>query len=89
MTPQEAHRLAQAGAIRLLDLRTAAERKADGAPPGAVPVSFLRHVARPEGPGAVYLCAHAARSKLTLRNGADEVDGGFAAWKRAGLPVER
>jgi rhodanese-related sulfurtransferase len=28
------------------------------------------------------------RSKLTLRNGAAEVAGGFKAWREAGLPVD-
>jgi rhodanese-related sulfurtransferase len=43
----------------------------------------------PEGPGAIYLCQHAVRSKATLRNGAAEVAGGFVAWQRAGLPIEK
>ena len=42
----------------------------------------------PEGPGTVYLCQHAVRSKLTLRWGAAEVAGGFSAWRDAGLPIE-
>jgi rhodanese-related sulfurtransferase len=75
--------------LRLLDLRTGLERRRHGAPPGAVPASFLRHALRPEGPPAVYLCQHAVRSKLTLRNGAAEIAGGFEAWEREGLPVER
>jgi hypothetical protein len=43
----------------------------------------------PEGPGTIYLCQHAVRSKWTLRRGAAEVAGGFVAWKNAGLPVEK
>jgi rhodanese-related sulfurtransferase len=74
---------------RLLDLRTEIERRRHGAPPGAEPVSLAAHVANPEGPGVVYLCQHAIRSKLTLRRGAAEVAGGFVAWEKAGLPVER
>ena len=77
------------GDARLLDLRSEAERRRHGAPPGAEPASLAAHVANPEGPGVVYLCQHAIRSKLTLRRGAAEVAGGFVAWKRAGLPVER
>jgi rhodanese-related sulfurtransferase len=88
LDPDEAYRRAQAGQVRILDLRTSLERRRYGAPPGAVPVSLPRHVARPEGEGAVYLCQHAMRSKLTLRNGAAEVAGGFRAWRKAGLPVE-
>ena len=78
----------RAGEVRLLDLRTKAERKRYGAPPGAEHVSLARHLVHPEGPGVVYLCQHAVRSKLTLRNGAAEVAGGFSAWRDAGLPVD-
>jgi rhodanese-related sulfurtransferase len=78
----------RAGEVRLLDLRTRAERKRYGAPPGAEHVSLARHLVHPEGPGTVYLCQHAVRSKLTLRNGAAEVAGGFSAWRDAGLPVD-
>ena len=87
--PHEAWRRVQAGEGEILDLRTAAERRRYGAPPGAIPASLARHAANPLGPPAIYLCQHAVRSKLTLRHGAVEVAGGFAAWRRAGLPVER
>ena len=80
--------LLQGGDARLLDLRTAIERRRYGAPPGAIPVSLARHVVKPEGEGAIYLCQRAVRSKATLRNGAAEVAGGFVAWRRAGLPIE-
>ena len=72
----------------LLDLRTGAERRRYGAPPGAKPVSLVRHVLRPAGQEAIYLCQHAVRSKATLRHGAAEVAGGFLAWQEAGLPVD-
>jgi rhodanese-related sulfurtransferase len=88
LEPQEVWALLQRGDARLLDLRTQFERRRYGAPPGAQPVSLARHIANPEGPAAIYLCQHAVRSKATLRNGASEVAGGFAAWRRAGLPVE-
>jgi rhodanese-related sulfurtransferase len=78
----------QRGEARLLDLRTEIERRRYGAPPGAIPVSLARHVLKPEGEGAIYLCQHAVRSKATLRNGAAEVAGGFVAWRRAGLPID-
>jgi rhodanese-related sulfurtransferase len=81
--------LIQRGEARLLDLRTEVERRFYGAPPGAVPVSLARHILKPEGEGAIYLCQHAVRSKATLRNGAAEVAGGFVAWERSGLPVEK
>jgi rhodanese-related sulfurtransferase len=87
--PHEAWALLERGAVRLLDLRTEVERRRYGAPPGAVSVSLARHVLKPEGEGSVYLCQHAVRSKATLRNGAAEVAGGFVAWRRAGLPVEK
>jgi rhodanese-related sulfurtransferase len=87
--PREAWALLQRGEVRLLDLRTGVERRRYGAPPGAIPVSLARHVLKPEGEGALYLCQHAVRSKLALRAGAAEVAGGFVAWKRAELPVER
>lgn len=88
VSPHEAWARVQRGEGRLLDLRTEAERRHYGAPPGAEHVSLSRHVASPEGAPAIYLCQHAVRSKLTLRNGAADVEGGFVAWERAGLPVE-
>jgi rhodanese-related sulfurtransferase len=86
--PREVWELLQRGEVRVLDLRTRAERRRYGAPPGAIPASFMRHALHPAGEGAVYLCQHAVRSKATLRKGAAEVAGGFVAWRRAGLPVE-
>ena len=88
VSPVEAWQLVERGKARILDLRTDVERRRYGAPPGAEPVSLARHALRPEGPGAIYLCQHAVRSKLTLRRGAVEVAGGFAAWRERGLPVE-
>ncbi|HET7875314.1 MAG TPA: rhodanese-like domain-containing protein [Methylomirabilota bacterium] len=87
--PSEVWARLQAGEARLLDLRTEVERRRYGAPPGAIPVSFAAEMLRPAGQGMVYLCQHAVRSKLTLRAGAAEVAGGFVAWQRAGLPVEK
>jgi len=89
LDPREAWELVQEGAARLLDLRTEIERKRYGAPPGAIHVSFLGHLMKPEGEGTIYLCQHAVRSKATLRAGASEVAGGFSAWEHAGLPVEQ
>jgi rhodanese-related sulfurtransferase len=88
LDPQAVRAKVEGGEAELLDLRTGAERRRYGAPPGARPVSFLAHVLRPAGPEAVYLCQHAVRSKATRWRGAAEVAGGFVAWKRAGLPVE-
>ena len=88
VSPEDAWQLAQRGEAEILDLRTEVERRRYGAPPGARPVSLARHALRPEGPGTIYLCQHAVRSKLALRNGAAEVAGGFSAWREAGLPVD-
>jgi rhodanese-related sulfurtransferase len=88
MKPEAAWGAVQIGFAEILDLRTGIERRRYGAPPGARPVSLAKHIAHPEGPDAIYLCQHAIRSKATLRHGAAEVAGGFAAWKEAGLPVE-
>ena len=88
LEPEAAWSAVQLGFAEILDLRTGIERRRYGAPPGARPVSLAKHIASPEGAGAIYLCQHAIRSKATLRRGAAEVAGGFAAWKKAGLPVE-
>ncbi len=87
--PREVWQALERGEARLLDLRTELERRRYGAPPGAIPVSLAKHTVKPEGERAIYLCQHAVRSKLTMRNGAAEVAGGFVAWERAGLPVEK
>ena len=87
--PQEVRRLVQHGQAQLLDLRTETERRRCGAPPGAISVSLARHILNPEREGTIYLCQHAVRSKATLRHGAAEVAGGFVAWQRAGLPIEK
>jgi rhodanese-related sulfurtransferase len=89
LDPQEVWEALERGELRLLDLRTLLERRRHGAPPGAIPVSLAQQIVNPEGTDAVYLCQHAIRSKLTGRRGAAEVAGGFVAWQRAGLPVER
>lgn len=89
LDPHEVWSLVERGQARLLDLRTDVERRRYGAPAGATPVSLARHLLRPEGEGAIYLCQHAVRSKATLRNGAAEVAGGFVAWEQAGLPIEK
>lgn len=88
LEPEAVWAAVERGEARVLDLRSGIERRRDGAPPGAKPVSLAKHTASPEGPGAIYLCQHAVRSKMTLRRGATEVAGGFVAWKKAGLPVE-
>lgn len=89
LEPREVWTLVERGDARLLDLRTGVERRRYGYPPGAIPASLASHILKPEGPGTIYLCQHAIRSKATLRNGAAEVAGGFVAWAREGLPVQR
>jgi rhodanese-related sulfurtransferase len=88
MEPQAVWAAVERGEAQILDLRTGVERRRYGAPPGAKPVSLAKHTVSPEGPGTIYLCQHAVRSKATLRRGAADVAGGFVAWKKAGLPVE-
>ena len=88
LEPEAVWAAVERGEARLLDLRSGIERRRYGAPPGARPVSLAKHTASPEGPGVIYLCQHAVRSKVTLRRGAADVAGGFVAWKKAGLPVE-
>ena len=88
LEPEAAWNAVSVGFAEILDLRTEIERRRYGAPPGARQVSLVKHVASPEGPGSIYLCQRALRSKATLRRGATEVAGGFAAWKEAGLPVD-
>ena len=83
--------LVLAGKLHILDLRTGLERQRFGWPPGSQRVSLPLHVAKPKSrdDGVAYLCQHANRSKLTARNGAPEIAGGFKAWVEAGLPIER
>jgi rhodanese-related sulfurtransferase len=88
LKPEAAWNAVELGFAEILDLRTEFERRRYGAPPGARGVSLVKHIANPEGPGSIYLCQRALRSKATLRRGAAEVEGGFAAWREAGLPVE-
>lgn len=72
---------------QILDLRTRAERRKFGFPPGSVKVSLLWHALAPRR-DAIYLCQHAVRSKLPASRGAREIAGGFVAWKSSGQPVE-
>src|SRR5262249_16615968 len=88
LEPRAAWTAVELGFAEILDLRTELERRRYGAPPGARRVSLVKHLASPAGPGSIYLCQRALRSKATLRRGAAEVAGGFAAWERDGLPVE-
>ena len=86
--PADAWRQVTTGDAEILDLRTRAERRHYGAPPGTRKVSLVRHALWPRSHGAVYLCQHANRSKLTGWRGAPEIAGGWTAWTDADLPVE-
>lgn len=88
LTATEACDRVKRGEANLLDLRTAAERRRYGWPPGAPRVSLARHVLHPGGPDTIYLCQHANRSKLTGRRGAAEVRDGWSGWTGADLPVQ-
>ena len=87
ISPTAAWGEVQERGTRILDLRTSAERRRYGAPPGATPVSLVRHAVTPDR-AAIYLCQHAVRSKLPAQRGAREITGGFVAWQKAGLPIE-
>ena len=51
LEPEAAWGAVELGFAGILDLRTEIERRRYGAPPGARPVSLVRHAASPEGPG--------------------------------------
>jgi rhodanese-related sulfurtransferase len=89
IAPQRAWELISGGHLQVLDLRTEAERRRYGWPPGARRVSLARHILWPGRSDTVYLCQHAVRSKLTGRRGASEIAGGWVAWTRTGLPAQR
>ncbi len=73
----EAAKLVAGGSL-VVDVREQEEWDA-GRIPGAVHVP-LGELGERHG-------QHAIRSKLTQRNGATEVEGGFVAWRENGLPV--
>ena len=99
-TPEEARAAADAGAA-ILDLRSADARRRDGTVPGAhhVPRTVLEwRVASAEwsnpafvGRRLILLCDHGYSSVLAAANlvslgcDAGDVEGGFEAWRAAGL----
>jgi rhodanese-related sulfurtransferase len=87
VSPETAWDESRATGRPILDLRSRAERRRFGRPPGSVKVSLFRHALMPAS-GAIYLCQHAVRSKVPAARGGKEVEGGFVAWQAAGLPVE-
>ncbi len=106
-TPVEAHAAAAAGAL-LVDIRPQAQRREEGAIPGALLVERNvlewrfdpRSQARlPQATGydvqVIVLCSEGYTSSLAAvalqdlgLHRATDLDGGFQAWKRAGLPVQ-
>ena len=87
ISPAEAWEEAQRSGQPILDLRTQAERRRYGRPPGSKKVSLLHHALFPQR-DAIYLCQHAVRSKLPASRGGREIAGGFVAWKADHQPVE-
>lgn len=108
LTPQEAHRLAEAGEVVLVDIRDPRELKREGRIAGALhaPRGMLEFWVDPESPyhkpvfasgrRFVFFCAGGLRSALATKTVQDmglspvaHVEGGFSAWREAGLPVDR
>ena len=87
VSAREAWEMSQRGDVTILDLRTRAERRRYGWPPGVRKVSLTLHMWRPRGEQYIYMCQHANRSKLTGRNGAAEIERGWQGWIDADLPV--
>jgi len=100
-TPAEAH----ASDAAIVDIRSQDARERDGAVPGAyhVPRTVLEwRIASEEwrnteldGRALILVCDHgyssvfAAAALVELGRDAGDVDGGFEAWRAAGLPVAR
>lgn len=107
LDPLEAHAAVREGAL-LVDIRPQAQRRSEGAIPGALIVERNvlewrfdpRSQARlPQATGydlrVIVVCSQGYTSSLAaaslqdlgLRNATD-LDGGFLAWAKAGLPVQ-
>lgn len=95
LSPQEAQALVTSGAV-LLDVRSAAERKALSIPGSThIPLGDLpaRLATLPKGRIIVCQCASGARSaqatRLLTDAGLDarNLGGGITAWRGAGLPT--
>lgn len=105
LTPHEAHRAQQDGAV-LVDIRPEASREAEGCLPGSVVIerTVLEWRLDPASPArlpiasydlhVVIVCNEGYSSSLaaaTLQDlgmhKATDLDGGYRAWKAAGLPT--
>ncbi|HET6627043.1 MAG TPA: rhodanese-like domain-containing protein [Nocardioidaceae bacterium] len=106
LSPHEAHRAQQTGAV-LVDIRPEASREAEGRLPGAVVIertvlewrldpangarlpfaSYDLHVVIVCNEGYSSSLAAATLQKLGMHRATD-MDGGYRAWKAAGLPTD-
>ena len=107
LRPEAAAGAIAAGAV-LVDIRTEAQRAADGVVPGAESMARnvlewrldpagadrLEHLARPDA-HVIVMCDAGWQSSLAAEvlqrlglERATDLDGGFQAWRAAGLPVE-
>jgi rhodanese-related sulfurtransferase len=94
--PREARDAVERGDALLVDIRSDAQRAADGEVPGAryVPRNVLEWRAETfEDRRVILMCDEGYQSSLaaaTLRElgvDATDLDGGFQAWRDAGLPT--
>jgi len=98
LSPEDAHAAWQAGAT-LVDVRSGDEqREQGGVIPGALhhplSVALWRLDDLPRDTRLILVCRHGYSSSLAAAQlqelgfaGATDVEGGFAAWQAAGLPV--
>ena len=95
--PAAAQAAMSSGAL-LVDIRSDSQRAADGVVPGSTFIARnvleWRVEQMQDAPSVILMCDEGYQSSLaaaTLRDlgvGATDLDGGFQAWRAAGLPVE-
>ena len=95
--PAAARAAIQSGAL-LVDIRSDSQRAADGVVPGSTFITRnvleWRVERMQDAPRVILMCDEGYQSSLaaaTLRDlgvEATDLDGGFQAWRAAGLPVE-
>ena len=105
LSPQEAYRAQQAGAV-LVDIRPQASREAEGSLPGAMVIerTVLEWRLDPASDSRLPFAAHDLHLVIVCNEGyssslaaatlqdlgvhrATDVEGGYRAWKAAGLPT--